>query len=266
MNTNTPAQKEAAIQEGERITAADEYFAARTWIMDTNDNRRIFEAGFDRAYALLSKLRAEGVQAGDEDTPPIAPADEAISECWITASDCDGIAYDGPSFERGYCAALASAPVADERARKALSALVEQWDKYKSTEYQNQEDAYYRLDKYAYPLWKEARAALASAPVAEDSVSFEEWFNREYREAIARTDDLVSLFEERRTLRKGWDARAALASAPVAGEVAYWLVYQDWDMKAVRFAPGAEGKPVVLPGYSAMPLYAAPQATNERSK
>lgn len=26
--------------------------------MDTNDNRRIFEAGFDRAYALLSKLRA----------------------------------------------------------------------------------------------------------------------------------------------------------------------------------------------------------------
>lgn len=58
MTTNTPAQHEAAIQEGERVAAADEYFAARTWIMDTNDNRRIFEAGFDRAYALLSKLRA----------------------------------------------------------------------------------------------------------------------------------------------------------------------------------------------------------------
>jgi len=46
------------VQEAERIAAADEYFKARTWLMDTNDNRRIFEAGFDRAYALLSKLRA----------------------------------------------------------------------------------------------------------------------------------------------------------------------------------------------------------------
>ncbi|AMG44686.1 hypothetical protein AL520_09075 [Achromobacter xylosoxidans] len=59
MTTNTPSPaQEAAIQEGERIAAADEYFKARTWITDTNDNRRIFEAGFDRAYALLSKLRA----------------------------------------------------------------------------------------------------------------------------------------------------------------------------------------------------------------
>jgi hypothetical protein len=66
------------------------------------------------AHKALSKLRAESVQAGDEDAPPIAPDDEAISEAWITASDCDGIAYDGPSFERGYRAALASAPVAGE--------------------------------------------------------------------------------------------------------------------------------------------------------
>lgn len=56
--TNPSTQHEAAIQEGERIAAADEYFAARTWIMDNPVNRRIFEAGFDRAYALLSKLRA----------------------------------------------------------------------------------------------------------------------------------------------------------------------------------------------------------------
>ncbi|MGY6271053.1 hypothetical protein ACXIUT_15280 [Achromobacter denitrificans] len=54
-NQNNAAQ---AIQEAERIAAADEYFKARTWLMDTTDNRRIFEAGFDRAYALLSKLRA----------------------------------------------------------------------------------------------------------------------------------------------------------------------------------------------------------------
>ncbi|EFV84107.1 hypothetical protein HMPREF0005_02849 [Achromobacter xylosoxidans C54] len=55
MNENSAAQ---AVQEAERIAAADEYFQARTWIMDTNDNRRIFEAGFDRAYALLSQVRA----------------------------------------------------------------------------------------------------------------------------------------------------------------------------------------------------------------
>lgn len=71
--------------------------------------------------ALQSALRAP---VADEDDQPTAPDDDAIAECWVTASDCDGIAYDGPSFERGYRmgeiaerdrAALASAPVADER-------------------------------------------------------------------------------------------------------------------------------------------------------
>lgn len=33
---------------------------------------------------------------------PVAPNDEVIAEDWITASDVDGIAYDGPSFEAGY--------------------------------------------------------------------------------------------------------------------------------------------------------------------
>lgn len=63
--------KDHAIQEGERIAAADEYFQARTWLMDTNDNRRIFEAGFDRAYALLSKLRAPvaGERAAEQTAP-----------------------------------------------------------------------------------------------------------------------------------------------------------------------------------------------------
>lgn len=51
---------EKIVQEAECVAAADEYFKARAWLMDTTDNRRIFEAGFDRAYALLSKLRAPG--------------------------------------------------------------------------------------------------------------------------------------------------------------------------------------------------------------
>jgi hypothetical protein len=56
-----------------------------------------------------------------EESQPIAPDDEAISECWISASDSDGIAYDGPSFERGYRLGeiaerdrQASAPIAGE--------------------------------------------------------------------------------------------------------------------------------------------------------
>lgn len=96
----------AAMQESERVTAADEYFKARTWIMDTNDNRRIFEAGFDRAYALLSKLRA-----------PVASAEVMDALNWVD----DFIARCNRD-DRGSCEsvnvlrrALASAPVADER-------------------------------------------------------------------------------------------------------------------------------------------------------
>lgn len=63
------------------------------------------------AHKALVKLRAS---VADEDDQPTAPDDDAIAECWVNASDCDGIAYDGPSFERGYRAALAIAPVAGE--------------------------------------------------------------------------------------------------------------------------------------------------------
>ncbi|WP_454695715.1 hypothetical protein [Achromobacter aegrifaciens] len=60
MTENNAAQ---AVQESERNAAVEEYFGHRTWIKPTASNFRLFEAGFDRAYALLSKLRAEGVQA-----------------------------------------------------------------------------------------------------------------------------------------------------------------------------------------------------------
>ena len=63
MTENNAAQ---AIQESERNAAVEEYFGHRAWIKPIASNFRLFEAGFDRAYALLSKLRAEGVQAGDD--------------------------------------------------------------------------------------------------------------------------------------------------------------------------------------------------------
>ncbi len=89
-----------------------EYFATQ---LRRHDFARYIEntlaADFACALALhLSKLRAP---VADEKGQPTAPDDDAIAECWISASDIDGIAYDGPSFERGYRAALASAPVAE---------------------------------------------------------------------------------------------------------------------------------------------------------
>lgn len=115
------------------------------------------------ALALLSKLRAEGVQAGDEDTPPIAPDDVAVADAWITASDCDGIAYDGPSFERGYRAALASAPVPPAEVMDALNWL---------------DDFVARCngdDRGVCESVNLLRRALASASVAKPSLASEEF-------------------------------------------------------------------------------------------
>lgn len=96
-------------------------------------------------------------------------------------------------------------------------------------------------------------------PVADD-------MDADAAEAFQMAKDDRAIFPAS-TVRKLWELkeryRRALASAPVGGEVqpvAYWLVYQDYDHKVLRFAPGAEGKPVLADGYSAMPLYAAPQA------
>lgn len=45
-----------------------------------------------------------------QDERPVVPDDEQIADAWVTASDCDGIAYDGPSFEAGYQRAALSTP------------------------------------------------------------------------------------------------------------------------------------------------------------
>ncbi|WZB76931.1 hypothetical protein WJ972_16910 [Achromobacter insuavis] len=86
-----------AVQEAERNAAAESYFDARP-SLDTVEARRIYEAGFDRAYALLSKLRAEGV--------PVAVTDHRGDVHWKNGRK-PGITL--------YAAPVASAP-ADERA------------------------------------------------------------------------------------------------------------------------------------------------------
>jgi len=48
------------------------------------------------AITVIKQARSAPVQE------PLPPDDESICEDWISASDSDGVAYDGPSFERGY--------------------------------------------------------------------------------------------------------------------------------------------------------------------
>ena len=51
----TDREKDIALREAAHIAASDEYFKARPNI-DSNDRRRVFEAGFNRAW---------GVQGGE---------------------------------------------------------------------------------------------------------------------------------------------------------------------------------------------------------
>ncbi|WP_235203828.1 hypothetical protein, partial [Bordetella bronchiseptica] len=86
----------------------------------------LFEDGYAEGWAkCMDECRRAVSQASapvaDEEVQPVAPDDESIAEAWVTASDSDGIAYDGHSFERGYQLGeiaerdrRASAPVAGE--------------------------------------------------------------------------------------------------------------------------------------------------------
>lgn len=159
MNENNAAQ---AVQEAERIAAADEYFQARTWIMDTNDNRRIFEAGFDRAYALLSKLRV-----------PVSSIREGFELTYAADAGDPACAADLSHFTNGWRACLMSqvrAPVADERAQDVdlpwLRAYMHHQiasDRWVVTADQARDFA-----RAAVLADRQARDALASAPVADE--------------------------------------------------------------------------------------------------
>ena len=59
--------------------------------------------GMDGSYYstgdCATAIRARLAQPEQEPEPP---SDENIFDAWVSASDSDGISYDGPSFERGY--------------------------------------------------------------------------------------------------------------------------------------------------------------------
>ena len=107
---------EKIVQEAECVAAADEYFKARAWIMDTNDNRRIFEAGFDRAYALLSKLRtpvADELPHWEEISAKLE-RDETLTPLELFIHENEPAGGDADAWRDQLAAALASAPVAGE--------------------------------------------------------------------------------------------------------------------------------------------------------
>lgn len=88
---------EIANIESKRNTAEDAYFKARPQI-DTADRRRVFQAGFDRAYSVVpiraiyairakcEKCHGEGWLWGNE----LDDADEATREDTMTSYRCDG--------------------------------------------------------------------------------------------------------------------------------------------------------------------------------
>ena len=101
---------------------------------DSDGAVRRFKAAVERA--LLSKLRAEGVQAGDERAADDLAADERAANTPIKAAYVEHfghaagwLSYKGSwfieGFQAGRRAALASAPVAGEAVRAALVELVE---------------------------------------------------------------------------------------------------------------------------------------------
>lgn len=126
------------------------------------------------------------------------------------------------------------------------------------------------------PIYTAPPAALASAPVAEDAkdqIEHLDMDNHRLRRAMqklmARLADLLDedqfancesivtaagveppesncIVDELTSVKANASpVHPGFHSAPVAGEAAYWLIYQDYDHKVLRFAPGAEGKPVI---------------------
>jgi GGDEF domain-containing protein len=143
---------------------------------------------YEAVHALLSKLRAEGVQAGDERALTANQRKEFIRRTsYISEADRDTRAGFVDEIAR---AALASAPVADERisllgaANLAFNALHE-CKPAKGAEKQYSDaiqalqsalhDIAYTVNRTATPqqfadhLQREARAALASASVAGEA-------------------------------------------------------------------------------------------------
>lgn len=168
MTDHTPAAR-AAIQESERNAAVEEYFGHRAWIKPSASNFRLFEAGFDRAYALLSKLRAPVAK----DMRPDIDLSELAIECGAVISTDDLSWTLTYGAMRNFCtrarAALASAPVAPSEVMDALNWVDDFIARCN------------RDDRGACESVNVLRRALASAPASEDGLTAKQAWWAGYR-------------------------------------------------------------------------------------
>jgi len=142
------------------------------------------------AHKALVKLRGP---VAEEDSQPTAPDDDAIAECWVNASDIDGIAYDGPSFERGYRAALASAPADPEAAEvDFLVRVLENLDTWRAEEWSE------LLGRRPAILAMLRPMVMASAPVDGEAQPMA-WFRKtditEWTDTEPETDGWTPLYD-----------------------------------------------------------------------
>lgn len=227
-------------------------------IQDIADGFDIYGAKpeFARAIesALLSKLRAPVADS----TLPLEQALHELVDKIVPGLDTGDLVQDARRASTALSAILASAPVADERA--ALAKLLEYVDRNTCThEDTHRGGAIWTICDGCGMKWADdeggfvphqdapavaaARAALASAPVADER-SLQAWAER-----FPEICDMERL-------RDAWnDARA---SAPVAGEAVYTLsvkgVFHNWKPTTAAFSiPDGEHQLFLRP--------AAPQAS-----
>jgi len=92
---------------------SDETLRLAGVIADKIEDGTLFQAGIFSRRELADKVRTVARLA--RQSAPVAgvvsvvPDDDAIAEAWMTLSEVDGIEYHGPSFGRGYRAALLAA-------------------------------------------------------------------------------------------------------------------------------------------------------------
>ncbi|KAK54849.1 hypothetical protein L576_1710 [Bordetella bronchiseptica OSU054] len=115
------------------------------------------------------KAAQKSAPVADEEVQPVVPDDESIAEAWVTASDSDGIAYDGHSFERGYQLGeiaerdrRASAPVAGE-----AQPAVEVVSRYGEPEEFGERDLKVLVDLNSYPYGTKFYAAPQASAEAD---------------------------------------------------------------------------------------------------
>lgn len=252
---------ERAAQEAQRNAAAESYFDARP-SLDTVEGRRIYEAGFDRAYVLLSRLRA-----------PVSDIREGFELTYAADADDPTCASDLRHFTNGWQACIMSqvrAPV-DERAAVdpcgyvAVKVSAVDWLKDKFPALTIKAGLCERIGGRLYTITRLMRdhdGALGSAPVAVDRQRLRNLVDVVWNEATESTAVPDTPWADR-LIDKVFPSLAA--SAPVAGDVPgdmptpiWWINYGFHGQVTLRQEEADNARRA---GAAVYQYHAAPQAS-----